>query len=100
MTSVRAVGLGAVLAAAQRRRLSRLGQMHPRPRRPQLLDQKPPAGRRLGRDLQLLAGESRQEPPHASPIGRAHPRAADLTALKLDPVRGDLRPMLVYAHHD
>ena len=74
--------------------------MHLCPRRPQLLDQKPPAGRRLGRHLQLLAGKPRQEPPDAGPVGRAHPRAADLTALQLDPLRGDLRPMLVYAHHD
>ena len=100
MPRVGAVALGTLLVAAQRRRLSRLGEMHSRPRRPQLLDQESPAGRRLGRDLQLLAGELRQKPPDAGPIGRSHPRTADLTSLKLDPLRSDLRSMLVYAHHD
>jgi hypothetical protein len=74
--------------------------MHDRPDRPQLLDQKPPPGRRLQRDLQLLTGEPPQKPAHPGAVGRAHPRASDLATIQIDPLGGDLGPMLVYPHHD
>jgi hypothetical protein len=69
MSRVRAVALRALLVAAKRRGLRRLGEMHDRADRPQLLNQKPPPRRRLQRDLQPLAGEPRQEP--ASPPMRS-----------------------------
>src|ERR1700689_4621573 len=100
MASVRAVGLRTLLVAAPRRGLRRLGQMHPRADRAQLLDDKAPPGRRLDRDLKLLATEPLKEPAHPDALGRAPPRTADLTANKIDPLSGHLCPMLVQTHHD
>jgi hypothetical protein len=100
MASVRAVGLRALPVPAQRRGLRRLREMHHRADRAQLLDQEPPPGRRLECDLQLLASEPPEEPTHPGAVRRTHPRPADLTAHKIDPLRGHLRPMLVKAHHD
>ncbi len=100
MTSVRTVGLRTLLVPAQRRGLRRLGEMHHGADRAQLLDHKAPPGRRLERDLQLLASEPPKEPTHPGPIRRTHPRTADLTAHKIDPLSGHLRPMLVKTHHD
>jgi hypothetical protein len=100
MASISAVGLRALLVATQSRGLRRLSQMRHRTNRPQLLDKEPPPRRRLQRDLQLLASKPRQEPPYPGTVRRADPRATDLTAIQIDPLRSDLRPMLVYAHHD
>ena len=94
------VGLRALLVALQRARLGRLGQMRLGADRGQLLDHEPPAGRGLQRDLELLAGKARQEPSHAIAIGRHHPRARDLTGLGIQPLRSDLRPVLIQTHHD
>ena len=66
----------------------------------QLLDHEPPAGRRLERDLQLLAAETRQELPHRSAIRGRHTRALHLAGLGVDPLTGDLSSMLVKSHHD
>ncbi len=93
MTRIRAIGLRALLVPAQRRGLRRLGEMHHRPDRTQLLHEEPPAGRRLERDLELLAGEPRQEPAYSGAVGRAHPPTADLAAVQIDPLRSDLCPL-------
>src|SRR6516165_3459958 len=100
MAGVRAVGLRPLLVPAQRGRLRRLGQMHHRADRAQLLDEKPPAGSRLERDLQLLSSEPLKEPAHPDPVRRSDAGATDLAAGQIDPLSGDLRPMLVNTHHD
>ena len=99
MAGVRAIGLRPPLVPAPRSRFRRLGQMHHRADRAQLLDEKPPASGRLERDLQLLASEPLQEPAHPDPVRRSDPRATDLAAGQIDPLSGDLRPMLVNTHH-
>jgi hypothetical protein len=53
MPRVSAVVLRALLVAAQRARLRRLREMHPRADPAQLLGHEPPAGRRLQRHLEL-----------------------------------------------
>ena len=73
MAGVRAVGLRAPLVAAPRSGLRRLGEMHHRADRAQLLDEKPPAGGRLERDLQLLASEPLKEPAHPDTVRRTAP---------------------------
>jgi hypothetical protein len=80
MSGVRAVALRALRVPAQGCGLRRLGEVHDRADRPQLLDHEPPPGRRLERDLQLLASEPRQEPAHPGAVSWAHPPAADLAA--------------------
>jgi len=57
MPGVRAVALRVLLGTAQRARLRRLGEMHPRAHRAQLLDHEPLLGRRLKRCFQLLAAK-------------------------------------------
>ena len=100
MPGVRTIGLRALLVALAGARLRRLGQMHLRADPAQLLDHEPPPGRRLQRHLELLAGETLKEPAHAGAIGRRHPPARHLAGRRVDPLRGDLRPMLIQAHHD
>jgi hypothetical protein len=97
---VGAVGLGALLGAAACRGLGRLGQMHLGADRTQLLDDEPPAGRRLKRDLQPPTGEPRQERADLVTVGRRDARPADLAAVGVQPVGGDLRPMLIESHYD
>jgi hypothetical protein len=60
---VGAVALGALLVAATSRGLGRLGQVHNRADLRQLISNKPPAGRRLQRDLELPAAELLTELP-------------------------------------
>ncbi len=96
LPGVRAIGLRALLVSLQRRGLRRLGQMHHRTDRPQLLHHEPPPRRRLKRDRQLPPSESRNEPPHPGAIRPADPRTADLARVQIDPVCSGLRPMLVY----
>jgi len=61
MPGVGAIALGALLGPAARRRLRRLGEMHPRPDSVQLLDHEPPSRRRLQRHLELAAAETASE---------------------------------------
>ena len=100
MAGVSPVVLGALLVAAQRGGLRRFGQVHLRADHAQLLDQKPPAGRRLKRDLERLSAEPLQEPAHPCPIRRRYPRPRDLAGVGVEPLGGDLRSMLVKSHHD
>jgi hypothetical protein len=78
MAGVGAIGLGPLLAPAQAARLRRLGEVHVSADHLELLDDEPPAGRRLQRNLKPLAGEAAQEPAHAIAVRRRQPRAADL----------------------
>ena len=100
MPGVHPVGLRPLLVAAQRAGLGRLGEMHPGAHRPQLLDHEPPPGRRLQRHFELLATKPRQEPTDGLPMRRRDPRPGDLARVGVDPLRGDLRTMLIQSHHD
>ena len=62
MPGIRAITLRALLRAPEPSGLRRLGQVHVGSDPAELLDHEPPAGRRLQRDLELLAAEPRQEP--------------------------------------
>jgi len=70
VAGVGAVALGALLGPAPRGGLGRLGEMHARADRPELLDDEPPARRRLQRHFEILAAEARGEPSDARAIGR------------------------------
>lgn len=100
MPGVSAVGLGPLLLPAQRARLRRLAQMHPRANATQLLAHEAPARRRLQRHLELQARESLQEPPHPFTVRRRHPRPADLPGHRVDPLRRDLCSVLIQSHYD
>jgi hypothetical protein len=97
---VGAIGLGAPLVAAHEARLGRLGQVNLGADRLQLLNDKAPAGRRFQSNLKFAARETAQELPHAFAVRGHHPRAADLAAVAVQPLRGDLRSMLIKSHHD
>jgi hypothetical protein len=64
-----------------------------------LLHEKPPTRRRLQRDLEHRAIEPGQELPHSDPIRWRDPRARDLAGDRVDPLRRDLRTMLIHPHH-
>ena len=98
--SIGPVVLRALLVAAQRAGLRRLSQMWPGARPPQLLDHEPPAGRRLQCRLELHAIEPLKEPTGRLAVRRRHPCPRNLTALGIDSLRCDLRPVLVQSHHD
>jgi hypothetical protein len=100
MPGVRAVTLRALLRSPQPRGLRRLGQMHHRADPAQLLDEEPPAGRRLQRHLELPAAEALKELPHGSAISRRHTRALHLAGVGVDPLTGDLSSMLIKSHYD
>jgi hypothetical protein len=97
---VGAIALGALLGPAPRGGLGRLGQMDARADRAELLDDEPPARRRLQRHLKLLAAKARGEPSHARAIGRRDAAARDLAGRGVDPLGGDLRSMLIQSHYD
>jgi hypothetical protein len=100
MLRVRAVALGPLLVPAQRARLRRLSQMHSRVDAAQLLNNEPPARRRLKRDLELLARETGEKPSHALTVRRRDTSPADLTRLGVDPLGRDLRSVLIQSHYD
>jgi len=95
---VGAVVLGVLLGAFQRGRVRRLGEMHDGSDPLQLLDGEPPAGRRLQRDLQLLAGKPGQEAAHARAVGRRDPRPRHFAGVGVQPLGDDLRSMLIESH--
>ena len=65
--------------------------MHAGTNRTQLLNDKPPARRRLERHLELPAAETTQEPAHALTVRRHDPRPTELPGLSVDPLGRDLR---------
>src|SRR5919108_3739347 len=100
MPGVSPVGLRALLRPPQPARLRRLGEMHAGADALGLLDHEPPARRCLQRDLELLPREAPQEAPARGWVRRPAPAARDLAGRKVDPLRGDLRPVLIEPHHD
>ena len=72
----------------------------PRRQPAQLLNDEPPARRRLERDLELLAGKPGEKPAHALTVRRRHPRPADLPGHGVQPLRRDLRSVLIQSHYD
>src|SRR5450755_2021430 len=100
MAGVSPIGLRALLRTPQPARLRRLGQVHPSADPLELLGHEPPPRRCLQRNLEIPPGEPLEELADRSAVCRHHPPARDLTARKLDPLRGDLRPVLIKPHHD
>jgi hypothetical protein len=74
--------------------------VHLRADRLEFLDHEPPARRRLQRHLELLAAEPRREAPHAPAIGRSDATPRHLAGFGVQPLGGDLRPVLVESHYD
>ena len=99
MPGVSPVGLRTLATALQTARLNHLGQVHLGADPLELLDQEPPARRRLQRNLEPLAPEPSQELPDPGAIRRRDPRARDLARDRVDPLRRDLRTMLIDPHH-
>jgi hypothetical protein len=100
MARVGAVALGPLLGPAARRGLGRLGQMNLGADRPELLNDEPPARRRLQSHLDLLAAKARGEAPHPVAVGWSHPLTCNLARLGVEPLGGDLRSMLIQSHYD
>ena len=98
--TVGVVGLGAPLAPASGRRLSRIGQMGAVAGPLDLLDHEPPAGRALERELSLTAGELRQPGTHLGPRRRRDPTTPHLTRLAVERLVGDLPSMHIQRHYD
>ncbi len=68
------IGLGVPLAAAQRRGVSRLGQVRDDPRGEQFLDHITPPGAALQREMHIvLPGKPGQPGPQMLPVSRHHP---------------------------
>src|SRR5271169_12849 len=99
MPGVRPVSLRALAAALQTAGLDHLGQVHLGADTLELLNQEPPARRRLQRDLKTNALEPGQELPDPGPIRRRDPRAEHLARNRVDPLRRDLRTVLIDPHH-
>ena len=59
-----------------------------------------PEKRRLRIHAELLTAKPREEPTHPEPIGWHHTRARQLAGLSVQPLRGDLRAVLIQTHHD
>ena len=91
---------GRFFGPPQTARLRRLRQVHPGADPLELLDHKPPARGRLQRNLKLPPSEPREEPPDAGAVRRRDPPTRHLAGREIDPLRGDLRPMLIEPHHD
>jgi hypothetical protein len=92
---VRPVVLGALLVAAQRGGLRRLGEMNHSSDPSQFLDHEPPAGRRLQRHLEPRSVEALKEPANPGAVRRRDPRSGDLPGRGVDPLARDLRSMLI-----
>jgi hypothetical protein len=100
MPRVSEISLRALLLALQRAGFGRLSEVHLGADPLEFLDHEPPASRRLKRDLQARAAKRRKERADPGSVRRSDPGALDLAGDRLDPLRGDLRPMLIQAHHD
>jgi hypothetical protein len=100
MPRVRPVVLRVLLVPAQRARLRRLRQMNLSADPAELLDHEPPARRRLQRHLELQTLKPGKEPDHTPAVSRHDPTTRHLARHRIDPLRGDLRPMLIKSHHD
>jgi hypothetical protein len=87
MPGVSPVGLRALTAALQATALNHLAEMHLGTDPVRLLGQKPPAGRRLQRDLETLAPKPGQEPADPGAVSRRDPRTRDLPGDRVDPLR-------------
>lgn len=97
MSGVSKVSLRAPLLALQRARFGRLRQMHLSTDTLEFRNDDPPAGRCLQRDFKTALAERLQERADTSPVRRRDPRARDLTGDGVDPLRRDLRPVLIKA---
>jgi len=95
MPGVGAVSLGALLVAAPRRGLRWLGEMDVGTDRAQLLDDEPPARRRLQGDLEALAGEAPEEPAHVRAQRRRESSAGHFAGVGIDPLGRDLCAVLI-----
>ena len=100
MPGVGAIALGTLLVSPSRGRLGRFGEVHDRTDTTQLIGDEPPAGRCLQRDLDLPPTEPLTEPAHTSPVRRCDARPHHLARVGVQPLRGDLRSVLIQAHHD
>ena len=94
------VGLCSLLLTLQRGRLGRLSQVHLGADSLELLGHEPPTRRCLQRHLQPFTPELGQELPHADTVRWRDPRPEDLAGDRVDPLRRDLRAMLIKPHHD
>ena len=99
MPGIGPVGLGALLLAFEPARLRRLGQVRIGADPLEFLDHEPPARRCLQRHLEIPTLKPGQELADPGAIGRRDPRARDLPGDRVDPLRGDLRTMLIQTHH-
>jgi hypothetical protein len=99
MPRVSPVSLRSLLAAFQAASLRRLRQVDVRADPLEFLDHEPPAGRCLQRNLEIGALKPRQEPTDPGTVSRRDPRARHLTGDRVDPLRRDLRAMLIHPHH-
>jgi len=100
MPGVGPVGLRPLLLAFQRAGLGWLSEVHVGTGSLELLDHEPPAGRCFQRDLQTLAPERLKERADPGTVRRHDPGTRDLRGHRVDPLRRDLRPMLIKSHHD
>ena len=100
MPGVRAIALGALLGAAQRRGLRRLGQMHAgADRRSSSTTNRQPVVASSATSSSWPRNRSRTAAPRLA-VRRRHARARDLAGRGVDPLGGDLRSMLIKSHYD
>ena len=96
---VLAVGLGATLAATQRTRLDRLGQMRHRSSSHERVADEQPARAGLNRDMQLATAEALRSARHRR-RRRLDPTSHHLARVSVQRVEGDLRSMHVKPGYD
>src|SRR5207247_321217 len=88
------------LAATLRRRLRRIGQMRAQPRPLDLLNDEPPARRRLKREMRIDTRKLRQPLPHRPPRRRNDPAPPHLAAAQVKRLRRDLPPLNIKSTYD
>jgi hypothetical protein len=99
MPGVSPVSLRSPLLALQAARFRRLGQMSVSTNPLPLLDHEPPTGCCFQRNLEIAAIKPGQEPADSGAISRRDPRGRDLPGDRVDPLRRDLRTVLIDPHH-